>query len=126
MALQYDIIKSAVEFDITSSSNESEALVGRGIKAPARPCDPAGRTLAMMGSSIMPETERNVMQPPGEVLMLLQSVETVQCDRHLQPYSFQCNHVHCRVDQNLCHDRQHLQLPPKELSYVLHPTVHIQ
>ena len=59
MAAEYNFLEDAMEFDITSSSNESEGQnVARGALAPCRTAGSPNRVLAMMGSTTAPEVEK--------------------------------------------------------------------
>ena len=62
MALQFNVLDEAMELDITSSSNASgEQAVARGVLALSRTPGSPNRVLAMMGSTTVPEIERNGM-----------------------------------------------------------------
>ena len=62
MAAEYNVLEDAMEFDITSSSNESGGQqAARGGLAPSRSAGSPSRVLAMMGSTAVPEVERNGM-----------------------------------------------------------------
>ena len=61
-----------MEFDITSSPNESGGQnAARGALAPSRTAGSPNRVLAMMGTTTVPEVERNGMPSSSMVVAVV-------------------------------------------------------